>query len=456
MQTDDTIAALSTPRGVGALAVLRVSGAEARVLVGRLMAPGRPDEFPVQKPFLAELRWKGKPLDRALVTYFRAPRSFTGEDVVEISCHGSPYVTEQILAALYEAGGRPAEPGEFSFRAFLHGKLDLAQAEAMNDLIRARTAFAAQVARAQMEGRLSGEIGAVRNLLIRIFGRLSAAVDFVEDDVDFGSAEEEMEELAERLARLHASYERGRLLREGACVALVGAPNVGKSTLFNRLVGRERAIVTDVPGTTRDAVSETVDVGGLAVTFFDTAGMRKARGRVEREGVRRSEQAVRETDLLLVVLDSSRGLAARDTAVLKETRNRPHVVVWNKCDLKPASPSKSKKSAAFEEFRLADAPRISAKTGEGLHALERQLEEKLVGEPPRCDELLLTNARHRDLVGRAREAVERAGASLEARMSEELVASDVRLAVQSLGELTGVITTEDVLDYVFGNFCIGK
>jgi tRNA modification GTPase len=441
-----TIVALSTPRGVGALAVIRVSGAGAQAVVRRLMSLRR-KPFSERRPFLAELAWKGRTLDRALVTFFPSPRSFTGEDCVEISCHGSPWLADSILAALVEAGARPAEPGEFSLRAFENGKLDLAQAEALDDLIRARTAYAAQAAELQIEGGLSREVKGVRNLLIEIMGRLDAAVDFVEEGQDFGPVGESLENLEGKLAAMRDSYERGRLLREGARVALVGPPNAGKSSLFNALVGSARAIVTDVPGTTRDVVDAALDWDGLEVTLRDTAGIRRARGRVEREGVRRSAQAIEEADLLLVVLDGSKKRLPEETrALLRKTSARRCLVLRNKCDL----------AAHAAPGMPEDALAVSARTGEGMDELRRRVFRLLLGEAPRAGEILLTRARHRDLTQRALDAVRASRRALGERAGEEIVSAELRRAAGALAEITGEIAPDDVLQYIFGTFCIGK
>ncbi len=446
-----TIVALSTPRGRGALAVIRLSGPNA-IAIARQM--GGPDEFESRRAMLTKLRRpKGDEiLDQALLTYFVAPHSLTGENVVEISCHGSPAVVRSIIDTTLELGAVLAGPGEFTLRALSNGKINLAQAEAIRDLIAAQTDAAVKQASRQMDGELSTALGPFKEKLVEVIVVLESALEFVEDDLPAPRVNELENELAavsagiEKLAR---SYSAGRLIQEGIKVAIIGCPNVGKSSLFNSLVERERAIVTDIPGTTRDTLSETIDLEGIPVVLTDTAGVRETTDGIETLGIERTHQAIGDSDLVLVVLDGSSEPGPSDRDLLNKTASARRLVVKNKSDL-----------ASFHSSSCClEAPQtinVSARTGEGLSALRAAILSSLSSDGIEQDGLLITNARHYDLLCSAQREIEDARSALSERRSEELVLAPLHNALRFLGQITGETTTEDILSEIFATFCIGK
>ena len=421
--------------------MIRLSGAGAARIAAALVNRTKP-----LKPRHATFARRAD--DHVVITLFDAPRSYTGEDVVEISAHGSPVVLQSILRAAIAAGARLAEPGEFTLRAFLHGKLDLIQAEAVADLIEAVTPLQARAAFDQLEGTLTQAIGAIEKDLFDVVARLEASLDFPEEGYHFVAPREARASIAELVARIdtllaHAS--RGRLVREGAQVAIVGAPNVGKSSLFNALLNTNRAIVTAIPGTTRDLLTERADIGGLSLALIDTAGVRDTDDVVEREGVSRARDALRVADLTIVMLDRSRALSAEDRELLDVTASRPRVVVWNKSDLP--------RTAAAD---ARDALEISATTGEGIGDLVAAIARVLGGAEPLRDQPQVTNVRHAALLERARAALARAADALAAETPEEFPLLDLQEASAALQEITGQKTTDDLLRHIFERFCIGK
>ncbi len=390
--------------------------------------------------------------DQVVVTYFVAPSSYTGEDVVEISAHGSPVVLGSILRAAITAGARLAEPGEFTLRAFLNQKLDLVQAEAVADLIDAVTPLQARAAFDQLEGTLTTAITAIEKDLYDIVAKLEASLDFPEEGYHFVAPKEAGEGIVKVIASIDAllaQAQRGRLVREGAAVAIVGAPNVGKSSLFNVLLNANRAIVTAIPGTTRDLLTEQADIGGLSLSLIDTAGVRDTADVVEREGVARAKAAVNVADLTIVMLDRSRPLSTDDYELLGVTASRPRVVVWNKIDLPPSQP--------LEPLDPVEAVAISATTGAGIDRLIAAVGKALgsSGEALR-DRPQITNVRHTALLERAKESLLRAATALEAEVSEEFPLLDLQEAGAALQEITGRKTTDDLLRHIFERFCIGK
>lgn len=441
----DTIVALATPFGRSAIALVRVSGPETRRVLGAL-APSLPPRLPARRPRLAPLLdAEGEAIDRALVTFFAAPASFTGEDVAEISVHGSPAVIAATLAAAVAAGARPARAGEFTERAFRNGKLDLVRAEAVRDLIESRTPRAARASLSRLEGALSDRFRDVRRDLLEASAGLTAALDFAEDAGESVPADVERRlasaELA--LARLAASYGAGRLLSSGARVAILGRPNAGKSTLFNALAGSQRAIVTDVPGTTRDALETELDLDGIPVTVVDTAGLRETEDLVESLGVARARAEAERADAIVYVYDASRGLAADEEAELAAW-TKPRVLVANKID-------------------RADGP--LAPDAEPLCGLAPDAGESLRGWLTACvasgvaieeSSEVLGSVRQRDLALRAQEAAAQARASLSRGDSPEYAAAHCTEALTALADLVGQTTADDVLARVFETFCIGK
>lgn len=382
------------------------------------------------------------------MTLFDAPRSYTGEHVVEISAHGSPVVLNSILRAAIDAGARLAEPGEFTLRAFLNGKLDLIQAEAVADLIDAVTPLQARTAFDQLEGTLTKTIGEIDQALFDIIAKLEASLDFPDEGYHFVAPKEAGESIArviDRIDTLLAQAARGRLVREGAQVAIVGAPNVGKSSLFNAFLNANRAIVTAIPGTTRDLLTERADIGGLSLALIDTAGVRDTSDVVEQEGVSRARDTIGVADLTIVVLDRSRALAKDDHDLLDATASRPRVVVLNKSDL-----------PVGENLSSPGALAISAKTGEGLDRLIDAIAAALSANEPHRDSPAITNVRHTVLLERAKESLTRAGIALESKVSEEFPLLDLQEASAALQEITGKRTSDDLLRHIFERFCIGK
>ena len=389
--------------------------------------------------------------DQVVLTYFVAPASYTGEDVVEISAHGSPVVLDSILRASISAGARLAEPGEFTFRAFLNNKLDLIQAEAVADLIDAVTPLQARAAFDQLEGTLTAAITAIDNELFDIIARLEASLDFPDEGYHFVTPKEARESIGVVIGRIDAllrQASRGRLIREGAQVAIVGAPNVGKSSLFNALLNTNRAIVTAIPGTTRDLLTERADIGGLSLALIDTAGVRETSDLVEHEGVSRARATIGVADLTIVLLDRSRPLSNDDRELLGVTASRPRVVVWNKIDLPPSQP--------LEPLDPVEAIAISVATGKGFERLIDAIGSALGSGEELRDRPQVTNVRHAMLLDRARESLRRAAAALESAVSEEFPLLDLQEAGAALQEITGKRTADDLLRHIFERFCIGK
>lgn len=463
--TSDTIVAIATPGGRGGLGVVRISGPDASRIACELIGRDKPltarhatfARFSGSRqatPSRPEL--PSRPVtagDQVVVTLFPSPRSYTGEHVAEISAHGSPVVLSAILRRAVDAGARLAEPGEFTLRAFLNGKLDLIQAEAVADLIDAVTPLQARAAFDQLEGTLTTAIGAIEQELFDVVARLEASLDFPDEGYHFVAPQEARQSLARVIASIDsllAQAERGRLIREGAQVAIVGAPNVGKSSLFNALLNANRAIVTAVPGTTRDLLTERADIGGLSLALIDTAGVRETADVVEQEGVSRARSALSVADLILVVLDRSRPLSGDDRALLDETAAQRRVIVVNKCDL----------PAAWDANGLmtpSDAcVATSVITGSGLDDLIAAIARVLSAEESSRDRPAVTNLRHTMLLQRARAALLQATDALEGSISEEFPLLDLQEAGHALQEITGRRTTDDLLQHIFKNFCIGK
>lgn len=392
-------------------------------------------------------------LDRALITYFKTPHSFTGEDVVELSCHGSPVLLRRLLDSILSLDARLAGPGEFTLRALSHGRINLSQAEAVRDLINAQTESAIKQAARQLRGELSNYLQPIKDSLLDIIVPLESSLEFVEDDlpdIAIGRITANLSELIQKIESLAATFRSGKLLRDGLRVTLAGRPNVGKSSVFNNLLSSDRAIVTDVPGTTRDSLSEMINLSGVPVLLIDTAGVRDTADKIEHLGVERTRRAIADADLTIVVLDGSEPLTSEDTEVLEEVRHLPHLVALNKSDL--------------ESFRLngygvdSAVPLIpvSAKTGAGLDALRAAILKPFMDKGAAGTGLLITDARHYDLLRRTQSSLQTSAQLLEQRASEELVLTGLYDALRFLGQITGETTPEDVLSQIFATFCIGK
>ena len=451
-----TIVAPATPAGPGAVSLLRLSGPEAFPIVFRMTGVD-PSRVPPRTLSRCTVRdGKGEEIDAALVAFFPAPRSFTGEDVAEIHLHGNPLIVERAAAAACGLGAAPASPGEFSRRAYQNGKMDLTEAEALADLIAARTAGAAQAALRQLKGGIREAVAPLRGQIVSLLTLLEASIDFGdEEDVPLATHEklqDRVSDLKSQVGRLLDSYSRGHLYRDGATVAIAGVANVGKSRLLNRILGEERAIVTEIPGTTRDYLSGEISLTGIPMRLVDTAGLREALDPVEREGVRRSREIIAGAELILFLLDGSRLPHEGDFEAYKEVENRPHLVVVNKRDLPAAGDG-----ALFRGTRCAGELPVSAKTGEGVEALLKAIACELVpGEGAILSEAPLSRIRHVDAARKADAALERALEAAGRGLPLECLASDVRDAAQALAELTGEIAPEEVLDAIFSTFCIGK
>jgi tRNA modification GTPase len=454
--TSDTIVAIATPPGRGALGIVRLSGPDAARIAAKLACrnhPFAPRYATLVQLSLADAAGVG---DEVIVTCFPGPHSSTGEDCVEMSAHGSPVVLASILRAAIHAGARLAEPGEFSLRGFLNGKRDLVQAEAVADLVEAVTPLQARAAFDQLQGTLTKAIGAMESNLFELVARLEASLDFPEEGyhfIDAASVRKDLEGVLRYLDILLADAARGRLVREGALVTLVGAPNVGKSSLFNALLNTSRAIVTPVPGTTRDLLTERLDLHGLALSLVDTAGLRPTDDAIEQEGVRRAEGSLAVADLILAVLDRSRPIDDDDARVLTSTGARPRVVVVNKTDL-PAAWSDSPPGAGSSPI-----VEISARTGAGLDQLIDRIVRTLSHTESWREAPLVTNLRHVTLLEQAREALSRSIESLSGAggaVPEEFLLADIQEALGSLQTITGRRSSDDLLRHIFERFCIGK
>ncbi|HEY3580717.1 MAG TPA: tRNA uridine-5-carboxymethylaminomethyl(34) synthesis GTPase MnmE [Pyrinomonadaceae bacterium] len=444
-----TVVGLSTPRGRGALAVVRMSGPRA-IAIAQKMA--HIDSFEPRHATLVTLRAGDEVLDQVLLTLFPEPHSLTGEDVIEISCHGSPAIVRRIIDATLEMGAVLAGPGEFTLRALSNGKINLAQAEAIRDLIAAQTDAAVKQASRQLNGELSKALDPFKEKLIEVIVLLESALEFVEDDLpapQVNKIEETLDSVITGVDRLSESYSAGRLLQDGARVAIAGRPNVGKSSLFNSLVHNERAIVTNVPGTTRDTLSEVIDIGGVPVLLTDTAGLRETTDDVETLGIERTHRAMAEADLVLLVFDGSSKVGPADCDLLQRTGATQRIVVMNKSDLPSFEPPAR---CALE----VEAINVSARTGAGLSALHDAIVAKLNSSGTEHGSLLITNARHYDLLCNASRELGAARACFLDRHSEELVLAPLHDALKLLGQITGETTTEDILSEIFATFCIGK
>jgi tRNA modification GTPase len=454
----DTIVALSTPPGRSGIGVVRVSGPDSLKILRVLVAS---DSFNPQ-PNLLTLKSlidpaTGETLDQALVCFFKAPHSFTGEDLVEFHCHGSPVLLRSLIEIILRLNARLAEPGEFSLRAVGHGRLRLTEAEAIRDLIDAQTDAALRQATRQLKGEISNTLQPAKDDLLTIIVRLESSLEFVEDDLpalENQGIKDSLERLRESLSKLAGTFQQGKLLRDGLKVALVGRPNVGKSSLFNRLLGHARAIVTAVPGTTRDTITESVGLDGVPLILIDTAGIRTSEDEIESIGVERTRRAAADADLIIVVIDGSENLLEEDLNVLAEVGEAKHLIALNKSDL--ASFSAAGLTDLMPPASFARVVSVSAKTEAGLESLCAAILEPFANGSAAGESLLITSARHYDLLLRAIEALESSTRLLSEGASEELLLVGLHNALRYLNEITGETTTEEILGQIFSTFCIGK
>ncbi|MFZ0136595.1 MAG: tRNA uridine-5-carboxymethylaminomethyl(34) synthesis GTPase MnmE [Candidatus Sulfotelmatobacter sp.] len=458
MNLDDTIVAIATAPGRGGIGVVRIAGSRA-LEIARPMLRLNHDLEPGRAIFgeLIEPPGAGAPheprIDEVIVTYFAKPHSYTTDDIVEIAAHGSPVVLRHIVELCVAAGARLAEPGEFTMRAFLNGRIDLTQAEAVRDLIDSQTLYQAKIAAQQLEGALSRRLQPVKRKLVELIAVLEAGIDFAEDDVSVLPNAVILDRIAavrQPLDHLAASFAFGKIVHQGLTLAIVGRPNVGKSSLFNRLVERERAIVTATPGTTRDLVSETVALGGIPIQLVDTAGIRQALDEAESIGIRKSMEALADADLVLVVLDASQPKNSEDIELLRHAEGRPAIVVGNKCDLAAGG----QWSAVSGQFTLI---RASALTGEGITELRAEILRHIGGETgAQAEAGFLTNVRHQTLVQESIAALNAASSAIGAKVPHEMLLLDLYNALRPLDAITGATTTDDILNLIFSKFCIGK
>ena len=449
---EDTIAAISTPLGKSGLGVIRLSGKDSRrIALSLFSAPHNNIEDRV--PVLGRVfePSTGDVIDQAVVTYFQAPRSFTREDLVEISCHGSPVILKGILRLALEAGARLASPGEFTLRAFLRGRIDLVQAEAIRDLIEAQTLFQVKVAQEQLTGSISRRVRPAKEGLVRLIALLEAGIDFAEDDVSVLPEAEigrRLSNIEAGLVPLRASFTLGKIVSSGLSIALAGRPNVGKSSVFNALLQEDRSIVTEIPGTTRDLVSETTQIQGIPVRLMDTAGIREANDRVEQLGIDRSVEAVADADQVLFIVDGSEPWTTMDAEILVRLEARSYLLVVNKIDLTQELEEQSLPLGAKSVCR------VSAKTGQGIEDLRRALFKGYGLQEGQGG--LVTNIRQEQLIESTLVALAKCQKSLTTQMPHEVILLDLYSALKALNALTGETTVEDILDNIFSTFCIGK
>jgi tRNA modification GTPase len=454
---DDTIAAIATPLGEGGLAVIRISGPQALVVADKCFAPVgknslKPSAASTHTIHFGQVVRDDRMIDEVLVSVMRAPRTFTREDVVEITCHGGILPAKMVLDAVLAAGARLAEPGEFTRRAFLNGRIDLAQAEAVADVIHSRTELALRAANEQLAGKLSQRINQLRDDMVKTLAHVEAHIDFPDEDI----APDTKEQLISRLEQgvifmdeLLRTANEGQILRRGIRAAIVGRPNAGKSSLLNQLLGHDRAIVSPIPGTTRDTIEETANIRGLPVVFIDTAGLREARDEIEGEGIRRSRETLQKAEFILHVMDASEPLTEADEKYLAEFAGKKRIIVRNKIDL----PAK----LALSDESSVPIVNVCCLTGNGIESLKGAIKELVWSGEIKTEMLqVMINSRHQDALSRARIATQRTVAAIRAGDTLELAAMDLRIAVNAVGEIVGKTTTEDLLDMIFSQFCIGK
>jgi tRNA modification GTPase len=461
---DDTISAISTVLGEGAIQVLRISGNKSleiadKIFIGKEKLSQMPSHT-VRYGFVVDLD-TGEIIDEVLATVMLSPRTFTKEDTIEISCHGGIISAKRILNSILKAGARLAEPGEFTKRAFLNGRIDLSQAESVADIIKAKTDLEMKVAFGQLQGKLSNIVESIRSDIEEITAQIEAILDFPDDDIDFSTYESlsiDAERIINELSKLLNVGKEGKIVRDGLKIAIIGKPNVGKSSLLNGFLKEDRAIVTPFPGTTRDSIEEFMNLNGVPIKFIDTAGLRDTQDLIEQEGIRRTKLQIEDADLLLILFDVSQPLDNDDFKLLEEYSNQKNVIfVLNKIDL----------PRVWEGYFLCckiqpynnnvELVEISAKESTGLDNLQNVILNKIFsGNIPSPEEMFLSNTRHIDAIRRAKESMERAISSIKQNLSGEFVAVDLRSALDALGEITGETTTDDILNRIFNEFCIGK
>jgi tRNA modification GTPase len=450
---DGTIAAISTPLGEGGIGIVRLTGPDAIGIAGGLLRSARGDSLdaaPSHTLHYGQIVVADRPIDEVLVSVMRAPRTYTREDVVEINCHGGIVATRAVLDAVLAAGARMAERGEFTKRAFLNGRISLDQAKAVLDVVQAKTVLGLEAAVDRLGGRFSSALREIRQTLAEIIADIEVEMDYPDLDVDVEAVLPRIDGLVRRVDGLLTRSEQGRIVREGLTIAIVGRPNVGKSTLLNALLAEERAIVTPIPGTTRDTVEEEASLGGIPVRWIDTAGLREPSDPVEAEGVRRTHRAIDRSDLVLCLVDRSEPLTEEDREALDREWSVPSILVANKADL----PDRLHGPLSGSWSERLD---VSAKEGDGIEQLQETILRLLVGgELPTRNSVLLLDAWERDLMRRVGKSLRQAGETARAEHSADMIAEDLRLAYRTAGELQGIDISESILDSIFSRFCVGK
>lgn len=448
MHFDDTIAAISTPYGAGGIAVIRISGKDAVKIANGIFTKNilNAPSHTVHYGFIED---KGEKIDEVLLTVMRAPKTFTREDIVEISTHGGIFVTNRVLSDVISAGARPAEAGEFTKRAFLNGRIDLSRAEAVIDLINSENALSEQNALSQLGGRLSGKIDAMRDRLINLLAHMQVAIDYPDEELEDITTDDILNTLKDVLSeaqQLIGSADDGRIIKGGIKTVIAGKPNVGKSTLLNMLSGFERAIVTDIAGTTRDVIEESISLGGIPIKLTDTAGVHDTDDMIEKIGVEKSEKSIDEADLVLVIIDASGELDADDEKILERTKNKKRIIIANKTD---KGISKTAENAA-DLF-------VCAKDGKGREKISEKISELYkIGEIAQRSGEIITNERHKSALGNCSRALLSAIKTIKDGLAQDLASIDISAAADYLGEITGASVSEDVVSAVFKNFCVGK
>ena len=452
----DTIAAISTPRGEGGIGIIRISGDKSFEILERIFNTKNPNrDLGFYKFNYGFIHDNGKIVDEVMAVRMKAPKTYTCEDVVEINCHGGHLISEKVLELVLKNGARHAEQGEFTKRAFMNGRIDLSQAEAVMDIIHGKTEKSISLSLEQLRGDLRDKIASFKKALLDVTAHVNVVLDYPEEGIDDplpSNLRENLENVYAEADRLISSYDKGKKIKEGIKTVIVGKPNVGKSTLLNSLLKEERAIVTHIPGTTRDVIEEIINIKGIPLVLTDTAGIRKTEDIVENIGVEKSKKFIENADLVLLVLDASRELESEDREVIEEIQNhnKKTIVLLNKIDLE--------RKIELEEFNLENILEISAKDNIGIEDMEERIYSYIVEEnvEDSSEKLIITNIRHKTALEKTKDAIRNIFETIDAGMPMDLISVDLKEALDSLSEITGEISSEDILDHVFGNFCVGK
>ena len=452
----DTIAAISTPRGEGGIGIIRISGDKSFEILDKIFNTKNPNrDLGFYKFNYGFIHDNGKIVDEVMAVRMKAPKTYTCEDVVEINCHGGHLISEKVLELVLKNGARHAEQGEFTKRAFMNGRIDLSQAEAVMDIIQGKTEKSISLSLEQLRGDLRDKIGSFKKALLDVTAHVNVVLDYPEEGIDDplpSNLRENLENVYAEADRLISSYDKGKKIKEGIKTVIAGKPNVGKSTLLNSLLKEERAIVTHIPGTTRDVIEEIINIKGIPLVLTDTAGIRKTEDIVENIGVEKSKKFIENADLVLLVLDASRELESEDRDVIEEIQNnnKKTIVLLNKIDLE--------RKIELGEFKLENILEISAKDNIGIEDMEERIYSYIVEErvEDSSEKLIITNIRHKAALEKTKDAIRNIFETIDAGMPMDLISVDLKEALDSLSEITGEISSEDILDHVFGNFCVGK